>query len=305
MNKDTNTPSTPNHSLRRERQERGWSLQRVADEILARFPDAPVTGAYVGRWERGIRKPRPYYQEKLCMIYGKSASQLGLAPQDDEHDLSAVPTSSSENMVQSEEVQIFQISQRSTAETDPPQEQEHVILSSVPKSGIRISEAPASLIASDIPDERVVVVSAEVAKISMSEALWMLAFLDDLSCEEKRSAIRQAIEKFDLMNTNNENYQVTRRDAIQSVARLAFVTLGLSIPNNTIKPERYGDALAYCAAALEGCEELYWSDDPEDVREAFLYTSIYLPILKMIAKASAIYRGEALGLATRYALLKA
>src|SRR5918911_883389 len=109
MNESAKTPRTANHSLRRERQERGWSQQRVADEILARFPDAPVTGGYVGRRERGIRKPRPYYQEKLCIIYGKSASQLGLVPRDSEDELSAVPTSSSENMVQSEEKEpIFQ-----------------------------------------------------------------------------------------------------------------------------------------------------------------------------------------------------
>lgn len=259
-------------------------LDLVVAEALDRFPDAPVTGAY-GRWERGIRKPKPYYQEKLYIIYGKSASQLCLAPLENEHDLSAVPTSSSENMVQSEDKEpIIQISQRSNAETDPPQEQENITF---------------------IPEERMIIVSLEAAKISMSEALWTLAFLRDLNYEEKRGAIRQAVKKFDAMNTDDKGYPETRREAIRSLARLAFVTLGLSIPNNTIKPERYGDALTYCAAALEGCEELYWSDDPEDVQQAFLYTSMYLPILKMIAKASATYRGEALGLATRYALLKA
>ncbi|TMC15311.1 MAG: helix-turn-helix transcriptional regulator [Chloroflexi bacterium] len=65
---------TRDRQLRRERQERGWTQQRVADEIQARFPDAAVTGGYVTRWENGKRKPRPYYQEKLCIIYGKSAS---------------------------------------------------------------------------------------------------------------------------------------------------------------------------------------------------------------------------------------
>ena len=60
----------PNTILRRERQLRGWSQQRVA-ELVETSEDV------VSRWERGERRPIPFFQEKLCALYGKSAEELG------------------------------------------------------------------------------------------------------------------------------------------------------------------------------------------------------------------------------------
>jgi transcriptional regulator with XRE-family HTH domain len=60
------------HALRRERALRGWSQQHVADAIEA--PDA----SYVSRWERGVVSPSPYYQERLCRLFGRNAEELGL-----------------------------------------------------------------------------------------------------------------------------------------------------------------------------------------------------------------------------------
>jgi tetratricopeptide (TPR) repeat protein len=37
-----------------------------------------VTASMVGKWERGFKRPSPFYQEKLCALYGLSAEQLGL-----------------------------------------------------------------------------------------------------------------------------------------------------------------------------------------------------------------------------------
>jgi transcriptional regulator with XRE-family HTH domain len=60
----------PNSILRRERQLRGWSQHRVA-ELVGTSEDV------VSRWERGERKPSPFFQEKFCLLYGKSAEELG------------------------------------------------------------------------------------------------------------------------------------------------------------------------------------------------------------------------------------
>lgn len=72
---------TPNLLLRRQRLLRGWSLQRVVDEICALSgPDGRIPGvsaAMVSCWEMGKKKPSPFYQERLCMIYGLAADQLG------------------------------------------------------------------------------------------------------------------------------------------------------------------------------------------------------------------------------------
>lgn len=59
-----------NTVLRRERQLRGWSQQKVA-ELVGTSEDV------VSRWERGERKPSPFYQEKLCVLYQRSAEELG------------------------------------------------------------------------------------------------------------------------------------------------------------------------------------------------------------------------------------
>src|SRR5579859_5402091 len=65
-----NGEKKPNNILRRERLLRGWSQQKVA-RLVETSEDV------VSRWERGERKPSPFYQEKFCVLYGKTAEELG------------------------------------------------------------------------------------------------------------------------------------------------------------------------------------------------------------------------------------
>ncbi|HEY4036239.1 MAG TPA: helix-turn-helix transcriptional regulator [Ktedonobacteraceae bacterium] len=62
--------STPNPRLRRERQLKGWSQSHVAKQI--KVPDY-----YISRWERGDVTPSPYYQQRLCALFEKTAEELG------------------------------------------------------------------------------------------------------------------------------------------------------------------------------------------------------------------------------------
>jgi transcriptional regulator with XRE-family HTH domain len=62
----------PNDRLREAREQRGWAHKDVAEFID--LPDAHT----VGRWERGVSFPRPYYRQRLCQLFGKSAEELGL-----------------------------------------------------------------------------------------------------------------------------------------------------------------------------------------------------------------------------------
>jgi transcriptional regulator with XRE-family HTH domain/tetratricopeptide (TPR) repeat protein len=66
----------PNTHLKRERERRGWSQAKVADEI-------GTTEKNVSRWERGVSFPYPYYREKLCTLFGKSAGELGFVKDDE------------------------------------------------------------------------------------------------------------------------------------------------------------------------------------------------------------------------------
>ncbi len=66
----------PNRQLRRERELRGWSQRRVADEIGTNVDT-------VSKWERGINIPDPHFREKLCALFGKTAFELCFLSQDD------------------------------------------------------------------------------------------------------------------------------------------------------------------------------------------------------------------------------
>lgn len=70
----------PNSILRHERQLRGWSQRKVADLV-------ETSEDVVSRWERGERKPSPFFQEKLCALYEKSAEELGILVYDEEEDM--------------------------------------------------------------------------------------------------------------------------------------------------------------------------------------------------------------------------
>ena len=63
--------STPNLKLRYERERRAWSQQDVADKV-------GTTPLNVGRWERGVTVPGPHFRHKLCEVFEKSVSELGL-----------------------------------------------------------------------------------------------------------------------------------------------------------------------------------------------------------------------------------
>ncbi|WP_376794051.1 multiprotein-bridging factor 1 family protein [Thermogemmatispora sp.] len=66
-----------NQLLKRARELRGWSRQRLALELQQGFPGVAVTAKEIARWERGKRRPSPYYREKLCLIFELTAEQLG------------------------------------------------------------------------------------------------------------------------------------------------------------------------------------------------------------------------------------
>ena len=65
---------SPNPYLKRERQLRGWSQSYLAERI-------GVADHYISRWEHGRVIPSPYYRQKLCEVFGKTAEELGFLQQ--------------------------------------------------------------------------------------------------------------------------------------------------------------------------------------------------------------------------------
>src|SRR5215470_9403359 len=73
-----------NRLLRQQREQRGWTQAQLAEELSPLCEDDSRIGArgdinakMIGAWERGEHVPSPAYQEKLCLLFAKSAQELG------------------------------------------------------------------------------------------------------------------------------------------------------------------------------------------------------------------------------------
>lgn len=77
--------SQPRLLLTDARNMRGWSQHEVADRI-------GTTYVNVSRWERGITRPSPYFRKKLCVLFGRTEQELGLALETEAPEHPARPT---------------------------------------------------------------------------------------------------------------------------------------------------------------------------------------------------------------------
>lgn len=217
------------------------------------------------RWEAGRAKPQPQHMRRLHEIFGKLLELAEMGRW--REDASA---------------------EKNTADMPP-----HATVWK-DSSEARHIVAPAEEI-----DEPQAFIAAH-----LTPHLWSLAFMEHPEYADKLAAIRQAIKDFDAMNTDNKNYQITRREALCSLAALPLITFGLNTPGKTVPPAQYGNVLAQCAASIEACWELTQSSDASDIVFAFKNVSKYLPILKSIVNNSSQHRKEAANLTAHYAILK-
>ncbi|MPZ86659.1 MAG: helix-turn-helix domain-containing protein [Nitriliruptorales bacterium] len=66
-----------NSRLRAERQRKGWSQERLAQELHFHC-GRMVSPSTISRWENGGEVPKPLYRELLCEIFDLDAYELGL-----------------------------------------------------------------------------------------------------------------------------------------------------------------------------------------------------------------------------------
>ena len=67
----TSEATQGNALLRQARIERNWRQHELAEQL-------GTTTVTVKRWERGYQQPSTYFRVKLCILFGKSAQELGL-----------------------------------------------------------------------------------------------------------------------------------------------------------------------------------------------------------------------------------
>ena len=89
------TEATPNRLLRAARKERNWTQKEVADHI-----GAPQS-FNVSRWEQGTAFPSTHYIQQLCLLFEKSAKELGLSAEE--------PTQSNQPSAESEALPLWNV----------------------------------------------------------------------------------------------------------------------------------------------------------------------------------------------------
>jgi DNA-binding XRE family transcriptional regulator len=133
----------------------------------------------------------------------------------------------------------------------------------------------------------------------------LLSIVDAGTYADQCKEFGQIMEQFDAMNTENQDYQITRRQAVLSLATLPFAP-----PLNLEKRDRVSTSdyelfVKECGASLAACEELVKSSNPDDLWLAFRCVCRYLVELEIISRSSSRYRTQALELAAHCAILKA
>ncbi|HYU71627.1 MAG TPA: helix-turn-helix domain-containing protein [Ktedonobacteraceae bacterium] len=262
----------PNALLRRQRELRGWSHERVAEELHTRFPGVAVTGKEVARWERGKRIPGPYYREKLCALYGVTAEALGFA-------VTPLPAATS--------------SHDSSQDT----------LSYVPsKGGVLV---PPSVVAQMAPLEE-----AEVRDWAAWFALKQVQILAMINlwsgralfCEELQIRVDREISMFDELKPQDgdEAFRVSRRQAIVALAALPMAVLA-SAPQSVTTALLIEEFLPRCTASITACWHLLKGSEFSVVEHM---VSAYLPTLVQLAQQPSRYQKTAARLATQGYRLK-
>lgn len=84
-----------NEKLIQARMEHSWTQDAVAEQI-------GTTLVSVSRWERGITIPGPYYRKKLCGLFGKSETDLGIAKEKPAASVEVLEQVSGEHLQQSQ-----------------------------------------------------------------------------------------------------------------------------------------------------------------------------------------------------------
>ncbi len=116
--------------LRKERELRGWSQSRTAQEL-------GTTPNTISAWERNLSQPSPYFREKLCILFDKNAQELGL--------LSAIDHPAVAVALQEEENEQDDTQLNDSQETQPVQEATPISPTS-PVSLAKMVEGPGILI---------------------------------------------------------------------------------------------------------------------------------------------------------------
>ena len=233
----------PNYQLRLERKNRGWTQARLAEAIGA---DTTM----VSRWECGERSPDISYQEKLCFLFNKNATELGFVDVTTLLQPSHISTEANTNLLA---LPISEIQQIISTEM------------SVPDNATKLGFMLAQMI------------------ILIQEWYGMARF-----CHRLQAQLDNKIKEFDTLKTENslDIYTLSRRAFLSALATLpvALMTSHKQTYKFNLDLEEF---LPQCAASITACWHLSGSNHLNGISPII---DSYLPTLITVMKNVPSYR---------------
>src|SRR5258708_2803965 len=119
MASETKKKVIPNDRLRNERKKRYWTQRDVAGELYDRCNEeeleehGTIDKNMVSKWERGLHLPIPFWQRKLCELFGVDAETLGFIHQigteaaNTPQAFPLIPPTKSANLDERQAIQLF------------------------------------------------------------------------------------------------------------------------------------------------------------------------------------------------------
>ncbi len=282
----------PNEALRYQRSLRGWSQQKVADEIGA-------SNEMVSNWERGKKKTSSFYQEKLCNLFGKNAEELGFLLPVSADPSREAPAQRTPNRVASffqeggsQQESLF-FPDRPVLLWTPHNPKIYPCFAGWPTLPQERSEALAK-------EQEIAYVPLEVETL-VTALQWKrssdpIVLLQQLTYD--------SIRKHDAMHKDHSDHTtgITRRHALQAIATFPIQMYSLTHLVSEARPLPLNELLPFCAAGITACWELrrYESDGLPTIQRIL---SAYLPTLENVVRQSSSFQSTAACLASQGYLL--
>ena len=250
-----------NHQLRLQRKNRGWTQARLAEAIGA---DTTL----ISRWECGERNPDISYQEKLCLLFEKNATELGFL----EENPTSVDASDVFTVVRTH---IF-----------PMEEAQRVTSASLLFTTTPLVE--------NLIQDWSIWFGIKLAQLISIVDHWQGKAL---SCEQLQATLDLEIARFNAMKPHNHDskFHLSRRQTLITIVMLPTAINGLFhqevVPTLVIEK-----LLTRCAASITACWHLLGGSDLSLIEQVL---STYLLTLTSLAQQPSLYQKTAAKLATQ------
>ncbi len=266
-----------NTALYTQRKLRGWSQAKLAELIGA-------SEEMISKWERGKKRTSPFYQEKLCDLFGMDAEELGFL----------VPTSDGA----SREARFQETFQESAP-----------VASVFWLSDLHNTIYPHFAVWSTLPQEKSEELATTQERVSVSLDVELIAMA--LQWRQSSDPIvllqqltYESIRKYDAMHNDHSDHttRVTRRHALQAIATFPIQMYSLTHLISDVRSMPLNEVLPSCTAGITACWELR-RDETEGLLTIQHILSAYLPMLENVVRQSSSYQLAAAYLASQGYLL--